>query len=422
MSESSSSAGVQRIIETQCCIAGGGPAGMMLGYLLARSGVAVVVLEKHADFLRDFRGDTVHPSTLRTMQELGLLDDFLRLPHQRLERLDGKFGTERIHLAELVGLPPSYAFIAMMPQWDFLQFLAEKGRKYPNLKLLMSAQVTELLRDGKQVLGARVETKDGPLEIRAPLTVGADGRHSTVRELARLPRRDLGAPIDVFWFRVKCAKDKLEPLFAYVGAGHFLVTLDRGDYYQCAYVIPKGAAEQIKARGLPAFRASISAIVPALGPQIAELQSWDDVKLLSVTVDRLEQWSAPGVLCIGDAAHAMSPVGGVGINLAIQDAVATANLLTVPLRDGTITAEDVARVQARRALPTRVTQALQIQAHERVLGPVFSDTAERLEAPLLFRLTSHSRSLRRLLGRIVGIGVRPEHVKHAEQPTPSVTA
>ncbi len=392
---------------------------MMLGYLLARAGVEVVVLEKHVDFLRDFRGDTVHPSTLRTMQELGLLDDFLRLPHQRLEHLDGNFGTQRVRLAELTGLPSSYAFIALMPQWDFLQFLAEKGRKYPNLKLLMSATVSGLLRDGERVLGVRVETNEGTLEIRAPLTVGADGRHSTVRELTGLARRDLGAPIDVLWFRVKRGKGELEPLFAHVGGGHFLVTLDRGEYYQCADVIPKGAAEQVKARGMAAFRASVTAILPALGPGLAELQSFDEVKLLNVDVDRLERWSAPGVLCIGDAAHAMSPVGGVGINLAIQDAVATANLLTEPLRNNQLKTEDLARVQARRALPTRVTQALQIQAHERIVGPALSGGTARPEAPWLFRLTTHSKSLRRLLGRVVGIGIRPEHVQHREHVAPN---
>jgi 2-polyprenyl-6-methoxyphenol hydroxylase-like FAD-dependent oxidoreductase len=406
---------VAKRIETQCCIAGGGPAGMMLGYLLARAGVDTVVLEKHDDFLRDFRGDTVHPSTLRTMQELGLLEDFLKLPHQKLTRLDGDFGKQRVHLADLSGLPASYGFIAMMPQWDFLQFLAEKGRKYPHLKLLMGARVSALSRDGSRVLGTHVDTRDGPLEIRAPLTVGADGRHSTVRELAMLTRKDLGAPIDVLWFRVKCDPDKSDPVFAHVGEGRVVVTLDRGDYFQCAYVIAKGAAEQIKARGMPAFHADIAAIVPSLRQHIAELQSWDDVKLLTVTVDRLEHWSAPGVLCIGDAAHAMSPVGGVGINLAIQDAVASANLLTLPLRENRLKTEDLARVQARRALPTRVTQALQVQAHERVLGPALLGTDPKAKAPLLLQLTTHSQSLQRLLGRVVGLGVRPEHVEHAEQ-------
>jgi 2-polyprenyl-6-methoxyphenol hydroxylase-like FAD-dependent oxidoreductase len=389
---------------------------MMLGYLLARAGIDVVVLEKHGDFLRDFRGDTVHPSTLRTMQELGLLQDFLKLPHQRLAHLDGVFGSERVRIAELDGLPPSYGFIAFMPQWDFLQFLAEKADKYPNFRRLMSARVSGLVEEGARVLGARAIDAEGEFEIRAPLTVAADGRHSTVRELARLRSRDLGAPIDVLWFRIPTKGEKIEPVFAHVGQGHVLVTLDRGDYYQCAYVIAKGAAEDIKARGMARFQAEIARIVPAFARHLDELKSWDDVKLLTVTVDRLERWSAEGVLCIGDAAHAMSPVGGVGINLAIQDAVAAANLLSEPLRAGRLTPADLARVQARREFPTRLTQALQIQAHERLLAPALSQSAEALRPPLLFRLATSSHALRRLLGRVLGVGIRSEHVRSPELP------
>jgi len=401
-----------RVIETQCCIAGGGPAGMMLGHLLARAGVSVVVLEKHGDFLRDFRGDTVHPSTLRTMLELGLLDDFLRLPHERMERIAGNFGGERVQLAEFAGLPKEYAFVALMPQWDFLQFLAQKSERYPTFSRLMNAKVTDLLREGERVVGVRAETADGPREIRAALTVGADGRHSTVRALTGFRRYDLGAPIDVLWFRIRCGQKKLEPVLAYVTNGHVLVMLDRGDYYQCAYVIPKGQAERVKARGMAAFHADVRAIVPQLGPELQELTSFDDVKLLTVMVDRLEQWSAPGVLCIGDAAHAMSPIGGVGINLAIQDAVATANLLWAPLREQRLTPEDLEEVQARRAFPTIATQALQIQAHERLLSPALAgSTEQKFDAPFLFRVATRSSSVRRLFGRIIGIGVRSEHVK-----------
>ncbi|HEX3773691.1 MAG TPA: FAD-dependent oxidoreductase [Polyangiaceae bacterium] len=410
----SNSEGKARRRSTRCCVAGGGPAGMMLGYLLARAGVEVVVLEKHDDFLRDFRGDTVHPSTLRTMQELGLLEDFLRLPHQRLERLDGHFGKNRVHLADFAGLPKSYGFVAFMPQWDFLKFIAEKAKRFPHFSVLMGANVTELLRDGPRVLGVRAESHDGPLEVRAPLTIAADGRHSTVRELSGLTLRDLGAPIDVLWFRVPCGKTKIEPVLAHVDAGRILVTLDRGDYYQCAYVIAKGEADAIKARGIAAFQADVRAIVPELDEQLGALHSFDDVKLLTVMVNRLEQWSAPGVLCIGDAAHAMSPVGGVGINLAIQDAVAASNLLAEPLRRNRVTEDDLRRVQARRALPTRVTQALQIQAHERVLGPALARSDHDFGAPLIFRLATRSSSLRRLLGRIIGVGVRSEHVRTAE--------
>ncbi|HEY4105614.1 MAG TPA: FAD-dependent oxidoreductase, partial [Polyangiaceae bacterium] len=311
-------------------------------------------------------------------------------------------------------LPKSYAFIAFMPQWDFLNFIAEKAKCFPHFSVLMGANVTELLRDGPRVLGVRAESHEGTLEVRAPLTVAADGRHSTVREFTGLSLRDLGAPIDVLWFRVPCGDKKIEPVLAHVGAGRILVSFDRGDYYQCAYVIAKGAAEAVKARGIEAFRADVRAIVPELGEQLRALQSFDDVKLLTVMVNRLEEWSAPGVLCIGDAAHAMSPVGGVGINLAIQDAVASSNLLAEPLRRNRVTEDDLKRVQARRALPTLITQALQVQAHERVLGPALTRSDQDFGAPLIFRLATHSRSMRSLLGRVIGIGVRSEHVRTSE--------
>ncbi|HEY1532511.1 MAG TPA: FAD-dependent oxidoreductase [Polyangiaceae bacterium] len=397
------------MMETRCCIAGGGPAGMMLGYLLARAGIEVVVLEKHADFLRDFRGDTVHPSTLSLMKDLGLLREFLQLPHQELSHIDGYFGAERVRIADLSGLPSEYAFVALMPQWDFLQFLAEKCRAFPSFRVLMGAKVVGLHQHGERVLGVQVETRDGSLDVLADLVVGCDGRSSTVRELAGLTPRDLGAPIDALWFRVKRDTEMFDDTLAHVGAGRILVTLNRGDYYQCAYVIAKGAFEKVKARGLEAFRADVSSL-PTLRPHISELGSWDDVKLLSVTVDRLEKWSASGLLCIGDAAHAMSPVGGVGINLAIQDAVATANLLTEPLRRGRPSDAELTRVQARRDLPTRLTQAMQIEAHERLLAPALLNTTTNSPPPLLMKLATRSTVLRRFLGRMIGMGIRPEHV------------
>jgi len=390
---------------------------MMLGYLLARAGVDVVVLEKHADFLRDFRGDTVHPSTLALLQELGLLEDFLRLPHQRLSHFDGYFGSERVRIAELSGLQPEFAFVALMPQWDFLQFLAEKSRAFPSFHLLMNSQVSELLRDGGRVVGVRAESPHGTLEVRAELTVGCDGRSSTVRRLAGLTPRNLGAPIDVLWFRIKREPDDFDDTLAHVGAGRVLVTLNRGDYYQCAYVIAKGASERVKARGLEAFRSDVASLA-TLRPHVAELTSWDEVKLLSVTVDRLETWSAAGVLCIGDAAHAMSPIGGVGINLAIQDAAASANLLTDALLRGCPTDAELARVQARRAFPTRLTQAIQIQAHERLLKPALLGGERGSEPPLLMKLATRSSALRRLLGRVIGMGVRPEHASARALTTP----
>jgi 2-polyprenyl-6-methoxyphenol hydroxylase-like FAD-dependent oxidoreductase len=397
------------MLKTSCCIAGGGPAGMMLGYLLGRAGIDVVVLEKHDDFLRDFRGDTVHPSTLSLMKELGLLEEFLNLPHQRQSHVDGYFGSERVRIAELSGLPSAYAFIALMPQWDFLQFLAEKCRSFASVRVLMGAKVVGLRKEGDRVVGVQAESHDGPLEVQADLTVGCDGRTSTVRQLAGLTPHDLGAPIDALWFRVKRDPEVSDEALVHVGGGRVLVTLNRGDYYPCAYVIAKGAFEKVKARGMEAFRADVSSL-PTLRPHIAELRSWDEVKLLSVTVDRLEKWSISGLLCIGDAAHAMSPVGGVGINLAIQDAVAAANLLTDPLRRGRPSDADLARVQARRAFPTRVTQAVQVQAHERLLAPALLDTATSNPPPLLMRLATRSTVLRQLLGRVVGMGVRPEHV------------
>jgi 2-polyprenyl-6-methoxyphenol hydroxylase-like FAD-dependent oxidoreductase len=416
------------MLETRCCIVGGGPAGMMLGYLLARAGVDVVVLEKHADFLRDFRGDTVHPSTLVLMQQLGLLAEFLRLPHERLSHVDGYFGEERVRIADLRGLPAEYGFIALMPQWDFLRFLAEKSRALPRFRLLMNSRVSALVRQDERVVGIIAETPQGPLEVRAELTVGCDGRSSTVRQLAGLTPIDLGAPIDVLWFRIKRDPDQHDDTLAHVGSGRVLVTLNRGDYYQCAYVIAKGAFERVQARGLDAFRADVSRL-SVLRSHVAELTSWDQVKLLSVKVDRLQTWSAPGLLCIGDAAHAMSPIGGVGINLAIQDAVATANLMTEPLLRGCPTDRELARVQARRAFPTRVTQAVQIQAHERLLAPALLDASGSSEPPLLLKLATRSSALRRLLGRLIGMGVRPEHVarrsltaraKAARRPSPAL--
>jgi 2-polyprenyl-6-methoxyphenol hydroxylase-like FAD-dependent oxidoreductase len=310
-------------IRTTCCIAGGGPAGMMLGYLLARAGVNVVVLEKHKDFLRDFRGDTIHPSTLELMYELGLLDEFLKLPHQKVETLSAQIGDERVVMADFRHLPTHCKFVAFMPQWDFLNFLAEKAKAFGSrFDLRMRAEATTLIERNGRVAGLRATTPDGELEIKADLVVGCDGRHSTVRAQAGLPGDDYGAPMDVLWFRVsRKASDNTET-FGHAEAGVLLVMLDRGDYWQCAYVIPKGGIEEVKARGLDAFRQRVAALSPFLRDRVGEIASWDDVKLLSVAVDRLRRWHRPGLICIGDAAHAMSPVGGVGINLAVQDAVA----------------------------------------------------------------------------------------------------
>jgi len=396
---------------TTCCIVGGGPAGMMLGYLLARAGVATVVLEKHGDFLRDFRGDTVHPSTLRIMDELGLLDAFLERPHQPLRVIGGWFGKEHVQLGDFRGLPARYAFIAMMPQWEFLDFLSSRARKLPAFALRMRANATGLVTDGGRVLGVRGSDAEGEFEIRADCTIGCDGRHSTVRAAAGLAVEDVGAPIDVLWFRVARDPAALDPSLARIGPGHIVVTLDRGDYWQCAFVVPKGGADDLRRQPIEVFRSQVTTAAAVLGPHMADVRSWDDVKLLTVAVDRLKQWSKPGLLCIGDAAHAMSPVGGVGINLAIQDAVATANLLAAKLRQGSVGADDLDAVRRRRLWPTRATQAVQVAIQSNVLVPVLSGANADLQVPLPMRVLTAVPALQRLFARLLGMGVRPEHVR-----------
>ena len=403
-------------IRTACCIAGGGPAGMMLGYLLARAGVNVVVLEKHKDFLRDFRGDTIHPSTLALMYELGLLGEFLKLPHQKVETLSAQMGDERIVLADFTHLPTHCKFVAFMPQWDFLNFLADKATAFGNrFDLRMRAEATTLLERNGRVTGLRATTPDGDLEIEADLVVGCDGRHSTVRQQAGLTGDDYGAPMDVLWFRVsRKASDNTET-FGHVEAGVLLVMLDRGDYWQCAYVIPKGGIDDVKARGLDAFRERVATLSPFLKDRIGEIASWDDVKLLSVAVDRLRRWYRPGLVCIGDAAHAMSPVGGVGINLAVQDAVAAANTLAAPLKAGAVSDDDLHAIEQRRTLPVKFTQWLQLTIQKRLIGRVLA-SRETPRPPLIFRLAGRFPVLRRIPARLIGIGIRPEHIRTAEAP------
>ena len=400
-------------ITTTCAIAGGGPAGMMLGLLLARAGVDVVVLEKHADFLRDFRGDTVHPSTLEVMHELGILEDFLKRPHQKLRELTGEIGDTRVRLADFSHLPTHCRFIALLPQWDFLDFLAGHAKRYPGFHLRMRAEVNGLIMDGDSVSGLEAETPEGRLEVRASLVVGADGRHSTVRDLAGLEVKDLGAPMDVLWLSLsKRAGDGSQSL-GRIQAGRLFVMLDRGDYWQCAFVIPKGGFEALRAKGVENFRAEIVALNPALADRVNEIASWDDVKLLTVRVDRLKRWYRPGLLCIGDAAHAMSPVGGVGINLAVQDAVAAANILWEPLRKGRVAEDVLAKVQARRQWPTEMTQAVQLLVQKRIISNVLTMT-QTPSPPLAARLLDRYALLRRLPARLVGMGFRPEHVRTPE--------
>ncbi len=396
-------------VSVRCCVAGGGPAGIMLGLLLARAGVEVLVLEKHADFLRDFRGDTIHPSTLEVMHELGLLEDLLKLPHKKAPRLNAQVGDLTLTVADFTHLPTRCGFIAFMPQWDFLNFLAGRAARYPTFTLRMRAEVTGLIEEGGEVVGLQATTPEGPLEVRANLVVGADGRHSVVRARAGLKVDEFGAPMDVLWFRLsRRADDPEDPMGRFV-MGQIFIMLNRGEHWQCGFVIPKGSLEQLEERGLPAFRESVAQLAPFVADRVGELGAWDAVKLLTVRVDRLPQWYRPGLLCIGDAAHAMSPIGGVGINLAIQDAVAAANLLAEPLRVGRLTTEDLRRVQRRREWPTRITQRLQVIVQNRVIRRVLSG-ADMVTPPLLVRLLANFPFLRRIPARLIGIGFRPEHV------------
>jgi 2-polyprenyl-6-methoxyphenol hydroxylase-like FAD-dependent oxidoreductase len=405
-------------ITTRCCIAGGGPAGMMLGFLLARAGVPVLVLEKHADFFRDFRGDTIHPSTLQIMHELGLLDEFLALPHQEVRELGGIIGGERVTIADFSHLPTRCRFIAFMPQWDFLDFLAAHAKRYKSFALKMQAEVTGPIWDGERVAGVKVKTPEGPLEIRADLVVDAEGRQSALRDAAGLDVEELGAPMDVLWMRLSKHTQDGSATLGRIEAGRFFIMLDRGDYWQCAYVIPKGGFDALRAHGLEAFRQDLVALNPVLADRVQELASWDDVKLLTVRVDRLKRWYREGLLCIGDAAHAMSPVGGVGINLAIQDAVAAANILAGPLAKGAVPVSVLAKVQKRRQWPTEMTQRLQLLVQNRVISNVLS-AQSRPKAPFAVKLFNRFPWLRRFPARIVGMGFRPEHVRTPEVKDPA---
>ncbi|HTB84237.1 MAG TPA: FAD-dependent oxidoreductase [Candidatus Sulfotelmatobacter sp.] len=398
-----------RAERTTCCVVGGGPAGVMLGFLLARAGVEVMVLEKHKDFFRDFRGDTIHPSTMELMNELGLLEDFLRQPHQELSQITAHFAGQTIHIGDFSRLPAKCKFIAFMPQWDFLNFLCRHAKKYPSFQLRMEAEVTGLLMENGRVAGVMAATPGGKLEVRADLVVGADGRSSTVRARAELEVIDSGAPIDVLWFRLPKHADDPAQAFGFVGIRQFMVLIDRADYWQCAFVIRKGSFDERKAAGLDAFREEIGRCAPFLSGRIDELKSWDDVKLLSVKVDHLRQWHRDGLLCIGDSAHAMSPVGGVGINLAIQDAVATANLLAQKLLNGQLRETDLQSVQRRREKPARLTQKMQVFMHRHLLERIF-DSAQMISPPWPMRLLETFPRLRSLPARMVGIGFRPEHI------------
>jgi 2-polyprenyl-6-methoxyphenol hydroxylase-like FAD-dependent oxidoreductase len=398
-------------MKVRCCIVGGGPAGMMLGYLLGRAGIDVVVLEKHADFFRDFRGDTVHPSTLQVMDELGLIEGFLKLPHQRLQKMDGMFGGHSVRIADLGRLHVKYPFIAFMPQWDFLNFLRESGERFASLKVMMSTEAIDLIHDGERIAGVKARTPDGIIDIDADLTIACDGRHSLVRERAGLEVEEIGAPMDVLWFRAGKRENESESLFARVEPGRMMVTFDRGDYWQCAYVIAKGQYDAVKARGLTALLDDIAQMAPILKPGLTDVKSWDDIKLLTVAINRLKRWTRPGLLCIGDAAHAMSPIGGVGVNLAVQDAVATANLLASKLANGCPPEDELDAVRRRREFPVRMTQRMQVVAQNSIVSAALKPGNQPLKVPLVMRLVTAVPWLQGVTARFVGIGFRPEHVQ-----------
>ncbi len=390
---------------------------MMLGYLLARAGVAVTVLEKHNDFIRDFRGDTVHPSTLELMYELGILEDFLQLPHQKLTSVGGVYGDFAFRTANFRYLPTHCKFVALMPQWEFLNFLAGKARQFPGFTLRMQHEAVELTRNGSRITGVTAQTPGGPVQIGADLVVGCDGRHSMTRQAARLEVLEFGVPIDVLWFRISRTGDDPEQLMGNINYGNALVLINRGDYFQAGLIVPKGSFPKIQEQGLDEFRMLLRHIAPYLGDRVAEIKDWEQVKLLSVQINRLRQWYRPGLLCIGDAAHAMSPAGGVGINLAIQDAVATANLLSEPLRQGRLTEASLARVQQRRELPTRVIQFLQVNAHK-ALQTVFRNPGPAT-APWQLKVALSIPGIQHVVALIIGVGVRPEHIPEAKRRTPA---
>lgn len=397
-------------MDTTCCIAGGGPAGMMLGYLLARTGVEVVVLEKHADFFRDFRGDTVHPSTLELMHELGLLDAFLAVKHDEIKQLGGDVGGQMVTIADFTHIPATCKFLAIVPQWDFLNFIAEHAKMLPTFRLMMKTEATGLIEEDGRIVGVRATGADGPLEIRSVLTVAADGRHSTLRDAAHMDVEDFGAPMDVLWFRLSRKSSDTPPAFGHIRGGRIMVAIPRDTYFQCGFVIPKGSAAQLERGGIDALRDAIRTTAPELADRVDEVRSWDDVHLLEVHVDRLRQWYKAGFLCIGDAAHAMSPVGGVGINLAVQDAVAASNILADALLHHAAPLEALEAVQRRRMYPTVMTQALQIFIQRRIIGRVLGRTADP-KLPFALRMLQRFPALRGLPARLVGLGFRPEHVR-----------
>jgi 2-polyprenyl-6-methoxyphenol hydroxylase-like FAD-dependent oxidoreductase len=394
-------------LQTRCVIAGGGPAGIMAGYLFARAGVPVIVLEKHADFFRDFRGDTIHPSTLELMHELGMLDEFLKQPHQEVRELRGVINGQTVPIADFTKLPTRCKFMAFMPQWDFLNFLSAHAKRFPSFQLLMEHEVVDLIFENNRITGVRARTPRDEVEVHSDLVIGADGRHSTTHARAGFKEREFGVPIDVLWMRISKIQGDPKQTFGFFQHGKLLVLLDRDDYWQAGFVIPKGQFDEIKARGLSQFQNEIVSFARFLRDRVTELDDWSKIKLLTVQINRLRDWCRDGLLCIGDSAHAMSPAGGVGINLAIQDAVATANLLAEKLRTGPVSVDDLRKVQSRREWPTRLIQAMQVFIHRRVVTGATSGNKTSL--PFVVRLLKWFPVLRQIPARFIGIGPRPEH-------------
>jgi 2-polyprenyl-6-methoxyphenol hydroxylase-like FAD-dependent oxidoreductase len=403
-------------LQARCCIVGGGPAGMMLGLLFARAGIDTIVLEKHADFLRDFRGDTIHPSTLEAMNDLGFYEEFLALPHEKAYILTGKIGGFTLPLANFSHLPTRAKFIAFMPQWHFLDFLARKAAAYRSFRLMMRADVVSLIEEDSAIKGVVAQTPQGRLEVRADLTIAADGRHSTARQAAGLIPDEIGAPMDVLWFALSRKEEDPHETFGRVEAGQFLILINRGEHWQCGYVIPKGSLSALKTGDVTTLRKTLADLAPFTADRVAEIKSWDDVKLLTVAVDRLPVWHKHGFLCIGDAAHAMSPVGGVGINIAVQDAIATANLLAAPLlQEGALPQAALANVQKHRERAVKLTQAAQVCIQNRVISRVLGSKT-KVAPPWFIRLFMYFPLLQRLPGRLIGLGVQPERVRSPIAP------
>jgi 2-polyprenyl-6-methoxyphenol hydroxylase-like FAD-dependent oxidoreductase len=401
-----------------CCIVGAGPAGLMLGLLLARAGVEVTVLEKHSDFLRDFRGDTVHPSTLEVMHELGLLDGLLKLPHTQAPMLHAEIDGKDITIANFSRLPTKCRFIAFMPQWEFLDYIARQAAKFPNFRLIMQAVATELIEEGDRITGVRATTPGGELEIRTALVVGADGRNSIVREKAALKIDSFGSPRDVLWIKLSHRPDDPPFVMKHGGPRQGFVMIDRGDYWQCGYVVREGSFDDVKVAGLDAFRAAVASISPLPLERMDEVRSWDNVHVLSIRIDRLNRWWRPGLLCIGDAAHAMSPIGGFGVNLAIQDAVAAANILAAPLRDGRLADKHLAAVEARRSFPTKATQKMQLMMQRARSRREAADNGKQAGPPSFMRRIARWPVLAHLAGRLIGLGFRTEHVQERAPHVP----